>query len=173
VITMSFAAPIAPPAGAPPPSNALFGYIDLDLDADAATGEISNVEQYGPMGAGTELGIEAFLEIPDWDAVSQTISFHPFVGADTRVPIVFRTNGLTVTVPLAPGFAPSVHVGAAIGNVSDPTDVAPNTMVSDVRPAVSMMRASASFDSNSTMRDSMNPCRSLAASYSAFSLKSP
>src|SRR5215467_1410083 len=51
--------------------------------------------------------------------------------------------------------------------------VAPNTIVSDTRPAISTTLASASFVSISTMRDSMKPCRSFAASYSAFSLKSP
>ena len=45
--------------------------------------------------------------------------------------------------------------------------------VSLVRPAMSMIRQSANLPFNSANRASMNPWRSFAASYSAFSLRSP
>src|SRR5262245_27721745 len=127
VIDVTFAAAIAPPAGDPPPSNALFGYIDLDLDADPETGNLSHLESYGPPGPGTELGIEGSLVIPDWDPVTQTIRFEPAGAEDERVPITFTTNAIRVTVPLRPGWAPSIHLGTILGNFDDPTDVAPNT----------------------------------------------
>jgi hypothetical protein len=126
VIDVTFAAAISPPAGDPPPSNALFGYIDLDLDANPETGNVSKL-QYAPPGPGTELGIEGTLVIPDWDPVTQTIRFERDGAEDERVPITFATNAVRVTVPLGPGWAPSIHLGTIVGNFADATDVAPNT----------------------------------------------
>jgi hypothetical protein len=129
VLRMTFAEPIVPGAGdgPPPAGNALYGYIDLDLDGDAATGSTSKVEEYGPGGAGTEIGSEAEVNLTQWDSATQTLALETTGTGASRVPAVFGTNTLTVTVPRTASFAAVVHVGAVIGNFSEPTDVAPNT----------------------------------------------
>ncbi len=129
VLRMTFAEPIVPGGGdGPSPGpNALYGYIDLDLDGNAATGSMSNIEDFGPPGAGQELGDEAEVNLAEYDTATQTVALDTDGEGTSRVPAVYGTNTVTVTVPRTASFAETVHVGAIIGNFDEATDIAPNT----------------------------------------------
>lgn len=124
VVRLTFAGPISPPSGTPGNPAELYGYVDFDFDGSAATGGPSHLEQFGPMGAGTELGLEGYVDIPSWDPETRTVLFN-LHGDEDPVPASFGTNTFTVAVPAPPGA--DTHLGAIIGDYDDATDVAPNT----------------------------------------------
>ncbi len=131
VVHLGFADDVVPPPlDGPPPANTVVGYVDLDLDRNAATGNQSKTEEFGPSGAGTELGIEGFVDLGEWNPADGTLGLHVFtIGETVRVPATYTANGLTIAIPLETPVEGGINVATVVGTTNDPTDVAPNTGV--------------------------------------------
>ncbi|HEV7733937.1 MAG TPA: hypothetical protein VGR62_17335 [Candidatus Binatia bacterium] len=129
VVHLGFADAIVPIVmSGTPPANALVGFVDIDSDRDSSTGNQSNTENYGPMGAGTELGIEGYVDLGDWNPDDGTLGLHVFtIGETARVPATFTSNGVTIAVPIEVPVVGGINVATVVGTPSDPTDVGPNT----------------------------------------------
>jgi hypothetical protein len=126
-IRLDFAGPIVPPPGIA--TNVIYGAIDIDVDRNAVTGVGSRTDDSNPGGALSGLGVELIVELFNYDAETGTTTLRDTFSAEqSDVPVVFETQSLTVTIPLPRDQAPSgVDLAAVVGNVDEPTDVAPNT----------------------------------------------
>jgi PEP-CTERM motif len=145
VFAVNFAGPIAPPSAFA--ANSVVGYIDLDIDGNAATG--GSAPWGGPVAGGNSwinffvnqalisgpnirLGDEFYIDIGSEE-------FHPgFVDivrtsddatVDSR-PITFGSQSFRVSVPLAdlPGANSIINFGIIVGDFNEPTNRAPSGM---------------------------------------------
>lgn len=114
--------PLEPPVG---PST-LVGFIDLDIDQNAATGEGSSSDENCPVAPG--LGIEYLVNLGDYDPVGETVGLYS--GAEdflADVSAVFTSTSITITIPLGLiGNDGHLNVSTVIGSLIQPTDCAPN-----------------------------------------------
>jgi len=136
IVTASFFNTISPGSAFAPDS--VYGFIDLDTDQNAATGNISTLDIFGfgvPGGLGVEFYIDIFADI-----------FHPgdvhLLGPDlftfiADVPITFAATSFSVTIPLSllGGDDGNVNFAAIMGGFPDPTDQVPNGVAAVPEPA--------------------------------------
>jgi hypothetical protein len=134
IFSMNFFTPVvAPSTGS---SQAIGGYLDLDLDQNASTGAPSYQSIFAPSGQkGGLLGDEALIDLfseqlhPGFVDVLDRSSFTSLGLAA----ITYGSNSLQIQVPLSVlGDDGALNYGAVIGTFSQPTDAAPNTVVGTV-----------------------------------------
>ncbi|HEY3130293.1 MAG TPA: hypothetical protein VGL91_12610 [Acidobacteriota bacterium] len=134
VLRVNFAGPVTPGDSGQP--NAVVGYIDLDVDQNAATGTESHVDVFSPFKA--KLGIEYSVFLFNYSSATKDT---PLIDTNFntlgRVPVTFTSNSLTVRVPLSlikdDGI---VNTAIVLGTVPEPTDIAPNGGFITSSPAV-------------------------------------
>lgn len=167
ILHLRFTAELVPlSAFEAPVSNEMLGFIDIDLDQDAATGTLAIQDELGLPGAGSsEMGVDAFVVLDPTNTIyplplspdRPNGSFPVFRvdsvvinGADTvlagpqpiTVQPAFDGRTLTIAVPLSFLNADdgTVNVSAAVGSGAlEFTDFAPNTGHLTVTAATSAM----------------------------------
>jgi hypothetical protein len=129
VVRLGFTADVVLPSEDAPTASTVFGYVDFDLDRNAATADApSHVKQFGSPGAGTEIGMEAAIDLPSYDGPLGVSEFQVYAGATSPVATTVAGSTITYVIPLSLlGGDLGVHVAAVIGTQAQPTDVAPNT----------------------------------------------
>lgn len=124
--------------------NSLFGYLELDVDENPATGEIpfSNV-----FGANAQIGVDVAVLLfgPEASPVPVFTTFNVIDGEVGFVPVKFGGDSVTVYLPLEKlngddGLLQAVMV---YGTLDRPTDVAPNDGAFLARPAEGTIVAAA------------------------------
>lgn len=116
--------------------NSLFGYLELDVDENPATGEIplSNV-----FGANAQIGVDVAVLLfgPETSTVPVFTTFNVIDGEIGLVPVKFDGDSVTVYLPLEKlnGDDGMLEAVMAYGTLDRPTDVAPNDGAFLARPA--------------------------------------
>jgi hypothetical protein len=134
VFRVTFATQVAPPSALAP--NSVVGFIDIDTDQNAATGEVSFQEIFGP-GPAPLLGDEFFVDLNSelvQPGLVDIVNATTFVVTATAA-ITYTSNSFSVVVPLSAlgGDNGIVNYGVIIGTFLEPTDEALN----GTAPAVS------------------------------------
>ena len=111
------------------PVDALKGFLDLDLDRDATTGELAFSDLNS--AADTGLGVEACAAFEFYDEEEGGLPILLWVGEDFvevgRVPVDFATHSVSFSIPLAMlGHEGPMNLAGVFGTTAGPTDVAPN-----------------------------------------------
>ena len=131
-LTLTFDHSISPTsAGA---ADSIFGFIDVDLDADVSTGVTAASAIFCPPPPGgpvSSLGVEAFISIPSYDPVSgTTLMIDIGGGPDVEIPTTYGARSVTFDIPtsaLQGNQKPEVL--AVLGSLIEPTDCAPDEAV--------------------------------------------
>jgi len=127
LLDLAFAGDVAPPSSAA--GNAVVGFVDLDVDADAGTGGLPFVDFLTDFESG--LGTDFHLDLLSYDPADGTVAVVGGGGAVAgRVPMTVGPNALGVRVPLAllgstPG-GPAVRTAAVVGTAAEATDAVPD-----------------------------------------------
>ena len=111
------------------PVDALEGFLDLDLDRDASTGELAFSDLNSP--ADTGLGVEACAAFELYNEEAGGLPILLLVGEAFlevgRVPVDFATHSVSFSIPLAMlGHEGPMNLAGVFGTNAGPTDVAPN-----------------------------------------------
>lgn len=129
-ITVRFAGPITPPSAFAP--NSVVGYIDIDVDRNAATGTNPSLTTlFGgppPFNLGAEFSISLFAELfnPGFVDITDGTGAIPLA----TVPVTFFSDGFTVLVPNSllgssePNF--QFNYAGVFGDFLSPSDRVPN-----------------------------------------------
>lgn len=128
VFAVYFNGPISPPSAFAP--NSVVGYIDIDVDRNAGTGNAFPLTSvFGgppPFNIGAELTVDLFSELfnPGNVDVLDSSTFLPVAS----VPITYFSNGFTFTLPNALFGDPNPRFGYAgvVGDFTAPSDRVPN-----------------------------------------------
>ncbi|MCU0525019.1 MAG: hypothetical protein MUF72_09365 [Elainella sp. Prado103] len=138
VLTLDFYNPIAAPSTGF--AESVFGYIDLDLDQNAATGTLSNQLFFAPPEQqGGALGVEVYISLfseqfnPGLVNLIDTSTF----GTIGQAAISYGGDQLEIEIPLILlqdylGVTGAIHFGSIVGTGSGATDAAPDTEVAVV-----------------------------------------
>lgn len=108
--------------------SGIAGYIDLDTDQNVATGMLPNANLVIP-GAAQDIGVDFFLSLFNLPFGGSIDVVNPNNGILMgSVPATIARQSLEITVPLTMlgGDDGSMDVGMLLGNLFQPTDVAPN-----------------------------------------------
>ncbi len=108
-------------------ANALYGFIDLDTDQLASTGELATVDYLSDRVSG--LGSDVLVDLGTYSAVDRRVDVVDAAGGEVlaRVPTTFETRSLALDVPLAVlGGDGLLSTVAAVGNLLAMTDVVPD-----------------------------------------------
>lgn len=97
IIEIVFAAPISP--GDSGDSDALVGAVDLDTDQSSETGGDPVTEVFCPESSG--LGVEFTLDLFSFSSATGEAELRDDSGLVGTVPVVFASDSLTATIPLA------------------------------------------------------------------------
>ncbi len=124
VLALGFAEAIAPPSS--DAANAIAGFIDLDVDNNAATGEASFVDFVAGLESGT--GSDFHVDLLSYDAADGAVDLVTAAGAVAgRVAMTLSANTLAVRVPLAlMADDGAVRAVAVVGTHAEATDAVPN-----------------------------------------------
>ena len=111
------------------PVDALEGFLDLDRDRDASTGEVALSDLNSP--ADTGLGVEACAAFELYNEEAGGLPILLLVGEDFlevgRVPVDFATHSVSFSIQLAMlGHEGPMNLAGVFGTTAGPTDVAPN-----------------------------------------------
>jgi len=123
VLALSFAEPIRVPGSGGP--NALYGFVDLDIDGDSETGGRPFIDFLTPhhSGLGTDLYIPLDSYRPQDGAVD--LVTHTGNAVVARVPTSFGLSSLSIRIPEQ--FLPmSTRAAVVVGTREEVTDGAPN-----------------------------------------------
>jgi hypothetical protein len=123
VIRLTFRAAITPFSEGR--SNSLDGFVDLDLDENAATGIPGAVDE---VGGATGLGADVYLDLRDLTSTSVNL-YEAGSSTGTAVPATFATTSVTIRVPraLLRDDDGRFRLSALVANPDGPTDFIPNT----------------------------------------------
>ncbi len=107
-------------------ADALFGFLDLDTDQRASTGELPVVDFLSDFESG--IGSDVLIDLSTFRAEDGRMDLVAAGGQVlSRVPAVFGDRSLTLDLPLAlVGGDGAVSTSAAVGNARAVTDVVPN-----------------------------------------------
>lgn len=118
--------PLLADSGSP---AALVGFVDLDIDRLASTGDLPFVEFLGGLPSG--LGDELYIDLSTYEAGTVDLVRSPGMAGSGevvgRVPMV--ADGATITLRLDHGLLGTdnvVHTAVVVGNDAAPSDVAPD-----------------------------------------------
>lgn len=124
-LELHFVDPISPADSGLP--NALFGFIDLDTDQLASTGELPTVDYLSDRRSG--LGSDVLVDLSTYSGVDRRLDVVKAGDGEVlaRVGASFETRSLSLDVPLAVlGDDGSLSTVAAVGNLQTLTDVVPD-----------------------------------------------
>ena len=124
VLDLAFNGEIAAPnSGA---GNALTGFIDLDVDGDAATGQMPFVDFLTGLETGT--GSDFYVDLQSYDAADGQVDVMRSGGVTAgRVPMSISGSSLGVRIPLAVlADDGAVRSAAVVGTSAEATDAVPN-----------------------------------------------
>ncbi|MDY7093907.1 MAG: hypothetical protein SX243_13125 [Acidobacteriota bacterium] len=125
VIDLDFFGSVSEPdSGAP---DALYGYLDLDLDQAGSTGDFPWTDLLRGDDGETGMGNEAYVDFFSFDSGQVEVIDDPSETVLGLATLVVSGSTATVRIPLALlGGDQTVDVAAAIGTLAETTDVAPN-----------------------------------------------
>lgn len=125
VVELDFFGPVSEPlSGAP---DALYGYLDLDLDQVGATGDFPWTDLLRGDDGETGMGNEAYVDLFSFEDGQVEVIDDPSETLLGLATLEVSGSTATVRIPLALlGGDQTVDVAAAIGTLSETTDVAPN-----------------------------------------------
>ena len=109
-------------------ANAVFGYVDFDVDQDTSTGLGSVVDAFRPSAGSTVMGVDFILDLFTYNADS-TVDIMDTLGAIRgQVRPVFSGSQISVRIrrSLFGGDDAFVNAAVIIGTNAEPTDIAPN-----------------------------------------------
>ncbi len=123
VIGISLTGPIsAPDSGL---SDALTGFVDLDVDRDPATGGRAFVDFMTGLASG--LGTDFYVPLASYSSDDGRVDLvDDAAGAVGRVPVSFGAAAISIRIPrslVGPG---AVHSAAVVGTLAEVTDAVPN-----------------------------------------------
>lgn len=131
VLSIDFFTPIAAPSTFLP--EAVFGYIDLDLDQDASTGFVSYQSIFAPFGQqggslGAEVTIDLFSQQSNFGTVNLlNSSDFSIIG---QASISYGLDSLQILLPLSLiGDDGALNFSTLVGTAFEPTDAAPDTAI--------------------------------------------
>ncbi|HTL34424.1 MAG TPA: Ig-like domain-containing protein [Kofleriaceae bacterium] len=126
-ITLQFAQPIAPSlAGAP---SSVAGYIDIDIDQNAATGQFASTDRFRADGGSTGLGDEYMVALfQNPDGTLPVIDLANGTSGGYVMP-TFTATSVSFTIPLAMlgNDEGNLNLAAVVGSMQEPTDIIPNS----------------------------------------------
>lgn len=124
-LRLELAAPISPADSGR--DDALFGFIDLDIDQRQSTGELPVVDFLSPFQSG--IGSDLLVDLATYRGNDGKVDLVASGGGEVlaRVPATFTSRSLVLELPLAlVGGDGAVSTSAAVGNHKAVTDVVPN-----------------------------------------------
>ena len=148
-VALNFTAAVLSPVSGN--ANAVFGYVDFDVDQDTSTGLGSIVDVFRPDTGSTRLGVDFVLDLFTYNADS-TVNILDTLGAIRgQVRPVFNGSRISVRIrrSLFGGDDGFVNAAVIIGTNAEPTDITPNNghlrvggtgPVAPYRPAASIRR---------------------------------
>ncbi len=124
VVAIAFATTIAPPSSGA--ANAVAGFIDLDVDADAATGNVAFVDFLTDLESGT--GSDFYVDLLSYRGADGQVDLVAADGTTTgRVPMNLSASSLEVSIPLELlGVDDAIRTTAIVGNAAEATDALPD-----------------------------------------------
>ncbi len=123
IITLELAQAVSAPDSGQ--VNALFGFIDLDLDRNASTGEVAFVDFL--TGVPSDLGNEFYVDFSTYRAGEVDLVRNASAAVVGRVPMTLADRRVTVSLPHALlGSSSTVHTAVVVGGEAAPSDVVPN-----------------------------------------------
>jgi hypothetical protein len=133
VVTLTFFAPVAP--GTSTASNAMGGFIEIDIDDNVATGDtpFSNF-----FGASANLGIDYVIDLFEATPTSAEVFPTANVQASVVVPASFTGNSVEIRIPMSVLGNDDGNFGfvGVIGVFDRPTDVFPNSGQATARRSI-------------------------------------
>ena len=125
IVTATFSAPVVLGTNV---ANGLYGYLDFDIDDNAATG-LTYTNEYGGSAI---LGIEYEL---DFYGDPTSMFFHSLISPTVTVAASVAGNTVTARIPMARvgGDDGNFSIGGVIGTRDRPTDIFPNSGTTTVR----------------------------------------
>ena len=122
-LRLELASPISPADSGR--GDALFGFLDLDTDQRASTGELPVVDFLSDFESG--IGSDVLIDLSTFRAEDGSMDLVAGGEVLSRVPAVFGERSLTLDLPLAlVGGDGAVSTSAVVGNDKAVTDVVPN-----------------------------------------------
>lgn len=122
-LRLELAAPISPADSGR--ADALFGFLDLDTDQRASTGELPVVDFLSDFESG--IGSDLLIDLSTFRSEDGRMDLVAGGELLSRVPATFADRSLTLDLPLAlVGGDGAVSTSAAVGNAKAVTDVVPN-----------------------------------------------
>jgi hypothetical protein len=128
IFSFKFTFPIVSAARAA--ANSLYGFFELDVDENTATGNPPAINLFG--GAASQ-GVEYHVDF--FTATDTSVAVVNTAGTTTRVPAVFNGDSVVVTIPLQVlgNDDGNMSLTAVFGTSDRPTDVFPNSGVALAR----------------------------------------
>ena len=131
LVSLSLDGAFTPPS---PDRSGVVGFIDLDTDQDATSGQQSAVDFLGGSRLAplrSLLGVEYQLVLSSWSTEDGAVDLVDQATRQTiaRVNASFAGTTLKITIPdsvLSPGILDDLHLAAIVGNHDDFTDVVPD-----------------------------------------------
>ena len=132
-------------------TNAMIGFVDLDVDQDSTTGFTSTVDLFRPNPGSTGMGADYEIELLGY-AADSTVTVSDSMGDPVgQVKPAFNAKRVTIRVPkaLLGGDDGFLNASAIVGTDAEPTDIIPESghlklggtgPVAPNRPGVSALR---------------------------------
>lgn len=148
-IALEFGHPITPLSAGQP--DGVSGFLDIDLDANSATGEISAYAFFCPPPPGgpvNSLGVEAFIFVGSFDpATGTSLMILIDGGPPLSIPTTFESQSIVYDIPISTlqgQQKPEIQV--VVGSLFEPTDCSPEDAV-PLAPAAASVIAVPTLDS--------------------------
>ena len=124
-VAIDFSAGIISPTSGDP--AAMIGFVEFDVDQDAATGNASTVDEFRPNGGATGMGTDYALVLSDYASDSSVAVIDAMGNATGRVKPVFDGRRITIRIPLTlvGGDDGGLNVAAIVGALGVPSDIVP------------------------------------------------
>ncbi|MEM8962527.1 MAG: hypothetical protein AAGD38_13670 [Acidobacteriota bacterium] len=151
VLSLEFAGPVSPASSAAP--NSIGGFLDLDIDQNGATGDVSWSEFLG--GVVNGLGNEFYVDLNNADADSAVLVDDNDDVAVAEVNAAWSATGVRIFVPLnlLDNDDGLVDTGAVVGTLNVVTDVVPNDGVLSSTQGDGALLQNGRFQVDVTWRD--------------------
>ena len=125
-VTLDFTSDVISPMSGD--TNAMVGFVDLDVDQDSTTGFLSTVDENRLDRVTTGMGVDASVTMFTYAADSSVVVISGTATVAGRVKPVFDGHRVTIRIPRAVigGDDGNVNAAAIVGRLGRPTDLVPN-----------------------------------------------
>jgi hypothetical protein len=124
-VSLDFSTDIISPTSGNP--EAMIGFVEFDVDQDAASGIESTVDEFRPNGGSTGMGADYALVLSDYASDSSVAVIDSLGTSIGRVKPVFDARRITIRIPLAllGGDDGKLDAAAIVGVLGRPSDIVP------------------------------------------------